>query len=99
MRSGVASVLATGVLALGVVPTTLALADDAGTEQLRRDGAGPPPWAPAHGHDKTKGKHAEKAREQAEKRQQQAEWPENAEGPPPWAKAYGKRGAHGKGRG
>lgn len=97
MRSAVASIVAAGVLALGAVPTTLALADEDTTKKAAgRDAAGPPGWAPAHGHDKTRLKGAEKRAEKAEalkvKRSQQAAWDENTPGPPPWATAHGKRG-------
>lgn len=101
MRSAVASIVAAGVLALGAVPTTLALADDDTTKPAAgRDGAGPPSWAPAHGHDKTRlkglkgaDKRAEKAAAHALKREQQAEWAkkQDPKGPPPWAKAHGKQ--------
>lgn len=97
MRSGVASLLAAGVLALGAVPTTLALADEDTTKKAAgRDAAGPPGWAPAHGHDKARlkgpDKRAGKAQALTEKRRLQASWDENREGPPPWAKAFGKQG-------
>ena len=99
MRSAVASIVAAGVLVLGAVPTTLALADEDTTKQAAgRDAAGPPAWAQAHGHDKAKlkglkgaDKRAEKAQALDTKRRQQANWSENKVGPPPWAKAHGKQ--------
>lgn len=102
MRSAVASIVAAGVLALGAVPTTLALADEDTTKQAAgRDAAGPPSWAPAHGHDKARlkglkgaDKRAEKAQALKTKRDQQADWAKKTDpqGPPPWAGAHGKQG-------
>jgi hypothetical protein len=95
MRSALASIVAAGVLAVGAVPATLALAGEgAATGDAGRAGVGPPAWAPAHGHDKAGPRGEDK---HAEKRRQQAAWPEDAPGPPPWANAHGKRGrAHAK---
>lgn len=97
MRSAVASILAAGVLALGAVPTTLALADEDTTKkEAGHEAAGPPSWAAAHGHGKSSAKGADKRAEKtaalAQKRKQQANWSEDQQGPPPWARAYGKKG-------
>jgi hypothetical protein len=100
MRSAVASIVAAGVLALGAVPTTLALADEDTTKKAAgRDAAGPPSWAPAHGHDQSRvkglkgaDKRAEKTQALETKREQQAKWSESDQGPPPWAKAHDKQG-------